>query len=34
MQDTGSKEAVTVSPATLIDFSFLHEAQKELKQAE
>lgn len=32
MQDTGKKEAVTVSPASLIDFSFLREAQKELKQ--
>ena len=33
MQDTGKKEAVTVSPASLMDFSFLREAQKELKQA-
>ena len=30
-QDTGKKETVTVSPASLIDFSFLREAQKELK---
>ena len=33
MQDTGKKEPVTVEPASLIDFSFLREAQKELKQA-
>ena len=32
MQDTGKKETVTVSPTSLIDFSFLREAQKELKQ--
>lgn len=32
MQDTGKKENVTVSPTSLIDFSFLREAQKELKQ--
>jgi ABC-type nitrate/sulfonate/bicarbonate transport system substrate-binding protein len=31
MQDTGKKEAVTVSPASLIDFSFLREAQKQIK---
>jgi NitT/TauT family transport system substrate-binding protein len=31
MQDTGKKEAVSVSPASLIDFSFLREAQKEIK---
>jgi NitT/TauT family transport system substrate-binding protein len=31
MQDTGKKEAVTVSPTSLIDFSFLREAQKQLK---
>jgi NitT/TauT family transport system substrate-binding protein len=31
MQDTGRKEAVSVSPASLIDFSFLREAQKKLK---
>jgi NitT/TauT family transport system substrate-binding protein len=31
MQDTGKKETVTVSPASLIDFSFLREAQKEVK---
>ncbi|HUC98722.1 MAG TPA: ABC transporter substrate-binding protein [Candidatus Polarisedimenticolaceae bacterium] len=31
MQDTGKKEAVIVNPASLIDFSFLREAQKELK---
>jgi NitT/TauT family transport system substrate-binding protein len=31
MQDTGRKDAVTVSPTSLIDFSFLREAQKELK---
>ncbi|HUD00072.1 MAG TPA: hypothetical protein VMR88_16390, partial [Candidatus Polarisedimenticolaceae bacterium] len=31
MQDTGKKETVTVSPASLIDFSFLREAQKEIK---
>ena len=33
MQDTGKKEAVAVSPASLIDFSFLREAHKELKPA-
>jgi ABC-type nitrate/sulfonate/bicarbonate transport system substrate-binding protein len=33
MRDTGKKDPVTVSPASLIDFSFLREAQKELKQA-
>lgn len=33
MQDTGRKEPVTVSPSSLIDFSFLREAQKELKPA-
>jgi hypothetical protein len=32
MQDTGKKETVTVSPTSLIDFSFVREAQKELKQ--
>lgn len=31
MQDTGKKEAVSVSPASLIDFTFLREAQKKLK---
>ena len=31
MQDTGRKEAVSVSPASLIDFSFLLEAQKQIK---
>jgi NitT/TauT family transport system substrate-binding protein len=31
MQDTGKKDAVTVSPTSLIDFSFLREAQKQLK---
>jgi NitT/TauT family transport system substrate-binding protein len=31
MQDTGRKDAVTVNPTSLIDFSFLREAQKELK---
>ena len=31
MQDTGKKEAVSVSPASLIDFSFLLEAQKQIK---
>ncbi len=31
MQDTGKKDTVTVSPPSLIDFSFLREAQKELK---
>jgi hypothetical protein len=31
MQDTGRKDAVTVSPTSLIDFSFIREAQKELK---
>ena len=31
MQDIGKKEAVAVSPASLIDFSFLREAQKDLK---
>jgi NitT/TauT family transport system substrate-binding protein len=31
MQDTGKKEPLTVSPPSLIDFSFLREAQKELK---
>jgi NitT/TauT family transport system substrate-binding protein len=31
MQDTGKKGTVTVSPGSLIDFSFLREAQKELK---
>jgi NitT/TauT family transport system substrate-binding protein len=31
MQDTGKKGTVTVSPTSLIDFSFLREAQKELK---
>jgi len=33
MQDTGKKEPVTVSPASLVDFSFLREARKELKPA-
>jgi ABC-type nitrate/sulfonate/bicarbonate transport systems, periplasmic components len=31
MQDIGKKDTVTVSARSLIDFSFLHEAQKELK---
>jgi ABC-type nitrate/sulfonate/bicarbonate transport system substrate-binding protein len=31
MQDTGKKEPLTVSPPSLIDFSFLREAQKQLK---
>lgn len=31
MQDTGKKEAVSVSPASLIDFTFLREAHKKLK---
>jgi hypothetical protein len=31
MQDTGKKDAVTVSASSLINFSFLREAQKELK---
>jgi hypothetical protein len=31
MQDTGKKETVTVSPTSLVDFSFVREAQKELK---
>ena len=31
MQDTGKKDTVTVSAPSLIDFSFLREAQKELK---
>jgi len=31
MQDTGRKGNVTVSPRSLIDFSFLREAQKEVK---
>jgi NitT/TauT family transport system substrate-binding protein len=31
MQDTGRKDAVAVSPTSLIDFSFLREAQKQLK---
>ena len=30
-QDTGRKEPLTVAPAALVDFSFLHEAQNELK---
>lgn len=33
MQDTGKKEPVTVSPASLVEFSFLREARKELKPA-
>jgi hypothetical protein len=33
MRDTGGKETIAVKPATLIDFSFLREAQKEFKQA-
>lgn len=31
MQDIGKKDTVTVSARSLIDFSFLHEAQKELR---
>ena len=31
MQDTGKKDTVTVSAPSLVDFSFLREAQKELK---
>ncbi|HLN85791.1 MAG TPA: ABC transporter substrate-binding protein [Candidatus Limnocylindrales bacterium] len=30
MQDTGKKEPPTIRPAALLDFSFLHAAQKEL----
>jgi ABC-type nitrate/sulfonate/bicarbonate transport system substrate-binding protein len=33
MQDTGKREPVTVIPASLVDFSFLREAQKDLKPA-
>jgi hypothetical protein len=32
MQDTGKKDTGTISAPSLIDFSFLREAQKELKQ--
>ena len=31
MQDTGKKDTITVSASSLIDFSFLREAQKEFK---
>jgi hypothetical protein len=31
MQDTGNKEPINVGPASLVDFSFLREAQKQLK---
>ena len=32
MQDTGKKDTGTISAPSLIDFSFLREAQKQLKQ--
>ena len=34
MQDTLKKEPVFAEPAALLDFSFLREAQKDLKSAE
>jgi len=33
MQDTGQKESARVQPAALLDFSFLHAAQKEIASA-
>jgi ABC-type nitrate/sulfonate/bicarbonate transport system substrate-binding protein len=33
MQDTGSKEPLKVSPTAILDFSFLHDAQRELGRA-
>ena len=30
MRDTGSKEPLKVSPTTMLDFSFLHDARREL----
>ena len=33
MQDTGQKESTSIQPSALLDFSFLHAAQKEISSA-